>query len=103
MRLRPLVYAAILLSALAMSASGQETRKAIVKITPRYPEVARRINLVGTVKVEVVISADGKIKNTTVVGGHPILISATLDALREWKYEPSKTETVATLIFEFRP
>jgi hypothetical protein len=26
-----------------------------------------------------------------------------LDALKEWKYEPSKTETVATLNFEFHP
>jgi TonB family protein len=103
MRLRHLVYAAILLTALATSASGQEARKAIVKITPRYPEVAKRMNLVGSVKVEIVISPEGKIKNTTVVGGHPIFISATMDALREWKYEPAKTETVATLTFDFRP
>lgn len=103
MRLRQLVYAAILLSASATTVSGQEARKAIVKITPRYPEIAKHLNLVGTVKVEIVIGPDGKIKNTNVMGGHPILITATLDALKEWKYEPSKTETVATLTFDFRP
>lgn len=103
MRLPRLAYAAILLSALATTASGQEARKAIVKITPRYPEIAKHLNLVGTVKVEIVIGPDGKIKNTNVMGGHPILITATLDALKEWKYEPSKAETVATLTFDFHP
>jgi TonB family protein len=61
------------------------------------------MNLVGTVKVEIVIGPAGKVKNTNVIGGHPILIGATLDALKEWKYEPAKTETSATLTFDFRP
>jgi len=46
---------------------------------------------------------DGKVKNTNVIGGHPILIGATLDALKEWKYEPAKIETSVTLTFDFRP
>ena len=56
--------------------------------------------MVGTVKVEITIGPDGKIKN--IIGGHPLLINATLDALKEWKYEPAKTETVETLTFDFR-
>jgi protein TonB len=103
MRLRQAIRAAILLSVLATNASGQEARKAISKPTPRYPEIAKHLNLVGTVKVEIVIGPDGKVKNTNVIGGHPILIGATLDALKEWKYEPAKTETTATLTFDFRP
>ena len=103
MRLRHLSYAAILVFALAANAPGQEARRAISKPTPRYPEIAKHMNLVGTVKVEIVIGADGKVKNTNVIGGHPILIGATLDALKEWKYEPAKTETTITLTFDFRP
>jgi outer membrane biosynthesis protein TonB len=59
MRFRQVVYPAILL-ALATSASGQEARKAVSKPTPRYPEVAKRLNLVGTVKVEIVIGPMGR-------------------------------------------
>lgn len=103
MRPRQLICAAILLFALAASAFGQEARKAISKLTPRYPEIAKRMNLVGTVKVEILVGPDGKIKSTNVVGGHPILIDATLVALKEWKYEPAKTETAITLTFDFRP
>jgi TonB family protein len=101
MRLTKSLCAAILLCAFAASASGQEGRKAISKPTPRYPEIAKRLNLVGTVKVEITVGPDGKIKNTNVIGGHPLLINATLDALKEWKYEPAKTETLETLTFDF--
>jgi len=73
------------------------------KPTPRYPEIARKLNLAGTVKVEIVIGPDGKVKGTNVVGGHPILVDATLVALKEWKYEPAKTATNVTLTFDFRP
>jgi len=44
-----------------------------------------------------------KVKGANVVGGHPILVDATLVALKEWKCEPAKTETNVTLTFDFRP
>ena len=104
MKLGLAISAAILLSVIAAaSASGQEARKSISKPTPRYPEVAKRLNLVGTVKVEILIGPDGKIKNANVLGGHPILANSTLEALKDWKYEPSKTETTVILTFEFHP
>jgi TonB family protein len=103
MRLAKSIFAMILLSAMAVSASGQEARKTISRPIPRYSEIAKRLNLVGTVKVEILIGPDGKIKNTSVLGGHPILVSSTLETLKEWKYEPTKTETMATLTFEFHP
>jgi TonB family protein len=103
MRLTQCLCAAILLCAAAASASGQEARKAISKPTPRYPEVAKHIGLVGTVKVEIIIGPDGKVKSTNVIGGHPVLVDSTLAALKEWKYEPAKTETVVALTFDFHP
>jgi TonB family protein len=96
-------WAAILLCAFAVTASGQELRKAISKPTPRYPEIAKKMNLVGTVKVEIVIGPDGKVKAATVVGGHPVLVDSVLVTLKEWKYEPATSETTASLTFEFRP
>jgi TonB family protein len=95
--------AAILICALAGSMAAQDTRKALSKPFPRYPEIAKRMNLVGAVKVEIVVGADGKIKETNVVGGHPVLVDATLMALKEWKYEAAKSETSITLTFDFRP
>jgi periplasmic protein TonB len=102
--MRPRPIAALLLAcAFAVSASAQENRRAISKPQPRYPDIAKRMNLVGTVKVEIVISPDGKVKETNVVGGHPILVDSVLFTLKEWKYEPAKAQTSATLTFDFRP
>ena len=78
MRLKQSICAAILLCAAAANTSGQEARKAISRPTPRYPAVAKQMGLVGTVKVEIVIGPDGKVKTTNVIGGHPVLIDATL-------------------------
>ena len=103
MRAAKFVLAFVLACALSASISGEETRKALSKPTPHYPEIAKRLNLIGTVKVEIAIEPDGKVKVMNVVGGHPILVDATLVALKEWKYEPAKTETNLTLTFDFRP
>src|SRR5260370_16730302 len=103
MRLKQGNCAEVLLCADGASISGQEARKAISKPTPRYPEIAKQMRLVGTVKVEVIIGPDGKVKSTNIVGGHPVFVDATLVALKEWKYKPSKTHTPPTFIFDFHP
>lgn len=88
----------------ALAAPGQDAvRKAISKPMPRYPEIARHMNLVGTVKVEAVVGADGKVKRVDVKGGHPVLVGVTVDAVKEWRYEPAKSETVVSLSFDFSP
>lgn len=54
-------------------------------------------------KTGVIIGPDGKVKTTNIVGGHPVLIDATLATLKEWRYEPEKSQTTLTLIFDFHP
>lgn len=96
--LRVLVF-----SLMTVSAYGQEGRKLIAQPVPVYPQVARFARLSGTVKVQVVIAADGQVKEVKVIGGHPLFVEATLDALKKWKYTPSNSETTAALEFNFRP
>jgi TonB family protein len=103
MRVSKAICVAIISCALAVNALGQEARKALSKPTPRYPEIAKQMNLVGTVKVEVVIGQDGKVKESKVIGGHPLLVGSVLEKLKEWKYESGKTEITATLTFDFHP
>ncbi|PYT80690.1 MAG: hypothetical protein DMG40_12075 [Acidobacteria bacterium] len=42
-------------------------------------------------------------KHANVIGGHPILVDAVLEALKKWKYEPAKGETTITVQYDFRP
>jgi TonB family protein len=87
-------------SLMTVSASGQESRKLIAQPVPVYPELARRARLSGTVKVEVLIAANGQVK---VIGGHPLFVDATTEALKKWKYALSNSETSAELEFNFHP
>ncbi len=89
-------------SGLAQSGSTDESaRKVKTRTTPVYPELARRINVSGRVKIEVVITPDGHVKSTRVVGGHPLLVQACQDALKEWKFMPATEETTQIVEFDF--
>ena len=94
---------AMALSMTALNLAAQEGRKLISNPTPTYPEVARRMRLEGVVKVQVVIGPDGRIKQTSVIGGHPLLVSSVEETLKNWKYAPAGSETTTILEFRFRP
>jgi|SRR5215472_4448439 len=89
-------------SGFAQSASTDEgKRKVKSKTTPSYPELARRMNVTGKVKIEVVVTPDGHVKTTHVIGGHPLLVQACQDALKEWKFAPAPEESTQIVEFDF--
>jgi TonB family protein len=91
------------LAASAGPASGQEEidRKVKIKTAAIYPELARRMSITGVVKVQITVGTNGVVKNAKLVGGHPVLASAALDAVRKWRYEASKEETTGIVEFRF--
>ena len=52
-------------------------------------------------KIEVVITPDGHVRSTKVVGGHPLLVQACQDAVKEWKFLPAPDETTQIVEFSF--
>jgi TonB family protein len=96
--------AVLLVGASAFSQTGstdEPKRKVKSKTTPSYPELARRMNVSGKVKIEAVIAPDGHVKSTRVVGGHPLLVQACQDALKEWKFVAALEETTQIVECEF--
>jgi TonB family protein len=84
------------------SSTDEGKRKVRTKVAPAYPELARRMSVGGKVKIEVVITSDGHVRSTKVVGGHPLLVQACQDAVKEWKFIPATEETTQIVEFEFR-
>src|ERR1700678_4823955 len=76
-------------------------RKVKTKSVPEYPELARQMSATGKVKIEATISADGKVTNTKVIGGSPLLVGAAQEALKKWRFEPATKETVEVIEFDF--
>lgn len=87
------------------TASAQDAleRKVKSKVTPIYPEIARKMNLAGVVKLEVTVAANGSVKDTKVIGGNPILVNAAADAVKKWRFEPGNDESVGVVEFKFDP
>lgn len=96
------VCMAMLLS-FPLDSFAQEGRKPISRPAPVYPEMAKKYGVKGSVKVEIVIAADGHVKETKILGGHPMLAAAVEDALKNWKYAPAAGESTAVLDFDFHP
>jgi TonB family protein len=78
-------------------------RRVKSKVQAVYPDLARKMNLTGIVKVQVVVGTNGVVKDARVVGGHPVLGNAALDAARKWRFEPAAAESSGLIDFRFDP
>ncbi|HEY6337721.1 MAG TPA: energy transducer TonB [Candidatus Sulfotelmatobacter sp.] len=104
--LAALMMAPVAGPAIAQSQTAQSEemlRRAKTKVQPAYPDLARRMNITGTVKIEVVVLPNGTVKEARVVGGHPVLSGAALEAAKKWRFEPSAAESSGIIDFKFEP
>jgi TonB family protein len=85
----------------AQEAPTDIARRAKSKVQAAYPDLARKMNITGTVKVRVLVSPAGLVADAKVVGGHPVLGNAALDAVKKWRFEPAAVETSGTIDFKF--
>jgi protein TonB len=76
------------------------------RVQPQYPPLARQTRISGTVRLHAIISKDGSVQQLEVLSGHPLLVQAALDAVRQWKYrpttlngEPVEVDTTIDVIF----
>jgi TonB family protein len=96
--------ATILLGTTGFAQSGaadEGKRKVKTRVAPAYPELAKRMNVTGKVKIEVIISPDGHVKSTRAIGGHPLLVQVCQDAVKEWKFIAAPEETTQVVEFDF--
>jgi protein TonB len=63
--------------------------KIVYQPKPEYPELARMTRVEGAVEFEAVIGKDGTIEELKVLKGHPLLVKAALEAVRQWRYQPT--------------
>jgi protein TonB len=83
--------------------SEKSGRKLVHKVEPIYPQDLKRLNIGGTVKLDVQISPRGSVERVQIVGGNPILADSAARAVKQWQYEPSEVPTSILLNVEFNP
>lgn len=86
-----------------LSANADEGRKVRSRVNPVYPDLAKRVNASGAVRLEIQIAPNGEVKSIKPLGGHPLLIQPAEDAVRKWRYEPASETTTTVVEFRFAP
>jgi TonB family protein len=76
-------------------------------VEPVYPAEAVQQKIEGTVKLHAVIGTDGAIESVAQVSGPQMLVNASVNAVRNWKYSPTRMngqpiETQEDISFVFR-
>jgi periplasmic protein TonB len=66
-----------------------QAAKLVNRVQPMYPPLARQTRISGTVKLHAIIGKDGTVQQLNVESGHPLLVQAALDAVRQWRYQPT--------------
>jgi TonB family protein len=64
-------------------------QKLLYRVDPIYPALAAQARIQGIVRLDIVISKEGSVKNISVISGHPLLVPAALDAVKQWTYQPT--------------
>ncbi|HKV81751.1 MAG TPA: energy transducer TonB [Candidatus Sulfotelmatobacter sp.] len=78
--------------------SGAESGLLINKVAPVYPQLARQSRIQGTVTLRAEIGKDGNVENLQLISGHPMLVPAAIEAVKQWKYKPYLLNGQAVLV-----
>ncbi len=66
-----------------------QAAKLVNRVQPMYPPLARQTRISGTVRLHAIIGKDGTVQQLTVESGHPLLVQSALDAVKQWRYQPT--------------
>ena len=60
----------------------------ISKVLPVYPPTAQQARIQGEVVLHAAISRDGTVESLREISGHPFLVPAAIDSVKQWRYKP---------------
>lgn len=85
---------------------GVTQGRLLLKVAPKYPRIARGARIQGQVVLSAIISKTGEIEDLALVSGHPMLVPAAIEAVKQWRYRPYllnggpvEVETTITVTF----
>jgi TonB family protein len=97
-----LVQAGALVLMLAMALPARaESRAVKTRISPVYPEIAKRMRVSGQVRLEASVDAQGKVTEVKELSGNHTLALAAKEALMQWKFAPASSDTNETVEINF--
>ncbi len=96
------VFAGILVACLGMALQGRAEDRAVKsRVSPVYPEIAKRMRVTGVVKLDVTVDADGKVADVKAVSGNAVLSEAAQEAVRKWRFAPGAGTSTVSVNVDF--
>jgi protein TonB len=86
--------ALVLLAGLAVAQDKPAPKRGVANslkthdVQPHYPREAREHGIQGDVVLQATIDTKGNLVDIKIVQGDPILVKASVDAIKKWKYRP---------------
>jgi TonB family protein len=74
-----------------------KSKGAEVKVV--YPDLARRMKIMGVVRLELQLSPSGSVREAKILGGNPILASAAQAAVKQARFEGPES---CVVVFQFK-
>ena len=98
-----LFQAATLALLFAMTISAHAADRAIKsRVPPVYPDIAKRMKIMGAVKIEATVDATGNVTAVKTLEGNHMLSSAAEDAVRKWRFEASTDVSTVEVTLNFQ-
>lgn len=66
-----------------------QAAKLISKVDPVYPPLAKVGHFQGVVRFNAIISKEGRVENIQIISGHPLLVEAAQNSVKQWTYSPT--------------
>lgn len=87
--------------------ADRQQQKLVHSVRPVYPDAAKQAGIEGTVRLKAIIAKDGTVQDLKVLSGDPALVNAAVEAVRQWRYQPTLLEgkpvsVITTVTVEFR-
>ena len=97
-----LLQAAALMLVVALALEGRAEERAVKsRVSPVYPEIAKRMRITGIVKLEVLVDATGNVTDVKAVSGNHMLSTAAEEAVRKWRFVPGPESSTISLNINF--
>jgi TonB family protein len=87
--------------ALPVPTRAADDRAVKSRVAPVYPELAKRLKVGGSIKIEATVDPDGKVVDTKTVSGNHILSTAAEEAVRKWKFVPATAQSTVEVTVNF--
>jgi protein TonB len=78
---------------------GIQQERLIHNVHPVYPGLAKQAHIQGTVRLAALIDEDGVVERLRLLSGHPFLVKAAFDAVKQWRYRPATYDGVPVAVF----